>query len=200
LALGKVRKRVARYSQVSGRNRGSPKESFRVSFSQLNPDRDRGPAGAVEDRRRNALRDAPSALRTRFNDGDQQSAIPGMDRRPLIGATDRRFAQPAHPRSKHPGDECRPLPPQAEPPQTAPILRALNLTPHTRQPYTYLPACFCSAPVAWIHSVWKVRSRAAHCVPNGLVVPGAARLAVLSKSRVRLDFSAVVYSPESFMR
>jgi hypothetical protein len=49
-------------------------------------------------------------------------------------------------------DEWRQLPPQAEPPQTDPILRTLNPTPHTQQLHIYLLAYFYSAPVAWFYS------------------------------------------------
>src|SRR5579863_6114799 len=52
-----------------------------------------------------------------------------MDRSPRIGAADRRPPRPAYPSRSHPGDERRQLPPQAEPTQTDPILRALNDTP-----------------------------------------------------------------------
>src|ERR1700731_4081387 len=52
-----------------------------------------------------------------------------MDRGPWLGTADRSSARPAHPSCAHPGDERRQLPTQAEPPQTDPILRALNVTP-----------------------------------------------------------------------
>ena len=72
------------------------------------------------------------ALRTRINPGDQQPALPGMDRGPRLRTAHRRPARPPHPPRPHPGDERRQLPAQAEPPQTHPILRALNSTPPER--------------------------------------------------------------------
>jgi len=44
---------------------------------------------AVQVRSRTALRDLQSALRARLNAGDQQLAVPGMDRSPRLGTADR---------------------------------------------------------------------------------------------------------------
>jgi hypothetical protein len=64
--------------------------------------------------------------------GPHAYAIPRVDRSPRLGALDRRPARSAHTLRTYPGDECRQLPPQAEPPQTDTILRTLNSIPYKR--------------------------------------------------------------------
>src|SRR5271169_4459995 len=96
-----------------------------------------------------------------------------MDRSAWIGAAHRRIARSTYPSCTHPGDERRQLPPQAEPPQTHLILRALNDTPpnaprgrrsssatlqrpfypaYLQQNNSYLLAYFYSVPVAQFYS------------------------------------------------
>jgi len=79
-------------------------------------------------RRRVALRDAQPALRTRINPGDQQSALPGMDRDPRLGTADGalldRLTHHVHILEMN-GDSYR----SSRAAANAPRLRAMNSTP-----------------------------------------------------------------------
>ncbi len=64
-------------------------------------------SASVQERRRTAVRDLQSTLRTHINAGHQQLAIRGMDRGIRFRTADRRTARPHHSSRAHPGDERR---------------------------------------------------------------------------------------------